>query len=382
MIRMTTTTDKSPAVFNLRHAATEMRQTALKALARMFRPGELVFAFRLRREQGQDVLEGISRRYTAIALIGLADEPDSVVSGILAGQSAQAVCNRLLDDIGVVEDLGDVALTLWAARALRHPRAAEAVRHLRWRNPVNASCRTVELAWSLTALVAPGDDATDEELARALAGRLIESFHERSGLFPHWPRGSHAAWLRAHVSCFADLVYPIQALSHYHRRTGDMAALAAARQCADRICRLQGPGGQWWWHYDVRTGRVIERYPVYAVHQDGMAPMALLAIQDASGMDYMAPISHGMAWLARPPEIPGSLIDPAAGVIWRKVARHEPHKLVRRGQALVSRLHPALRLPGMDWLFRARDIDFECRPYHMGWILHAWSPQRLSQLGS
>lgn len=379
---MTTITDKAPAVFNLRHAAMEMRQTALKALARMFRPREQVFAFRLRRDQGQDVLEGISRRYTAIALIGLADEPDSVVSGILAGQSAHAVCNQLLEDIGLAEDLGEVALTLWAARALRHPRAAEAVRHLRWRHPVNASCRTVELAWSLTALVAPGDDATDEELARALAGRLTASFHERSGLFPHWPHGSHAAWLRAHVSCFADLVYPIQALSHYHRLTGDMAALAAARRCADRICRLQGPAGQWWWHYDVRVGRVIERYPVYAVHQDGMAPMALLAIQDASGMDYMAPIAHGMAWLARPPEIPGSLIDPAAGVIWRKVARHEPRKLVRRGQALVSRLHPALRLPGMDWLFRARDIDFECRPYHMGWILHAWSPQRLSQLSS
>ena len=47
-----------------------------------------------------------------------------------------------------------------------------------------------------------------------------------------------------------------------------------ARPHASASCRV--PHGQWWWHYDVRDGSVVERYPVYSVHQHAMAPMALL----------------------------------------------------------------------------------------------------------
>jgi hypothetical protein len=40
--------------------------------------------------------------------------------------------------------------------------------------------------------------------------------------------------------------------------------------------------------------------------------------------------------------------------------------------AVVSCLHPAFRLPAMDALFPPMTIDYETRPYEMGWILHAW----------
>ena len=81
------------------------------------------------------------------------------------------------------------------------------------------------------------------------------------------------------MTCFADFVYPIQALSHYHMALGCPEAMDAATRCADRMCKLQGPAGQWWWHFDVRTGQGVERYPVYAVHQEAMAPMALRALR-------------------------------------------------------------------------------------------------------
>jgi len=353
-----------------------LRRIALDALARMFRPDRGLHAFRLRRTSGDPALEGESIRYTATVLIGLASESAQTAGCVLSGLSPDIVGDRLVDRLDSMRDLGEVALTLWAIRALGHDGAGRVLSRLRALDPARADVPTVELAWSLTALTFEGHAPTDAGLARAVADRLVASFNHRSNLFPHRPVGSHASGLRGHVSCFADLVYPIQALSHFHRFSGDKAALETATACAKRMGELQGPAGQWWWHYDVRTGRVVERYPVYAVHQDAMAPMALFACAAVSGEDFRPAIRRSLQWLTAPAEMAESLIDERAAVIWRKVARREPGRLVRAAQAGLSRMHPRLRLPAPDLLFPPIRIDYESRPYHMGWILHAWPPGR------
>lgn len=360
----------------MRDVVHRLRALALAALPRMYRPEERLFAFRLRRKNGAMALEGISPRYTAIALLGLAGETEEIATGVLGGQSPHEVCGGLIQRAQETDDLGEVALTLWAARVLQHPRAEAALDRLRSMRPAEGRYPTVEVAWALSALTAQNGEAADAEEAQAIAGRLLASFRPETALFPHWPAGARGLSFRSHVSCFADLVYPIQALSHYYRATRCSEALEAARACAKRMCELQGPDGQWWWHYDVRTGRVIERYPVYAVHQHSMAPMALAALRHAYGVDYAEAVQRGLRWLTNPPEIPGSLIDDGAGLIWRKVARHEPFKVARSMQALASRLYPSLRVPGLDRLFHPGVVDFESRPYEMGWILHAWARGR------
>jgi hypothetical protein len=239
-------------------------------------------------------------------------------------------------------------------------------------SPATGDYSTVELAWLLTAMSVRCDAKTDEESLRLIADKLLRSFNEKTGMFPHRPSWRDARQFRSHVTCFADLVYPIQAMSHYYLLTGNSYALDTASICAERICTLQGSAGQWWWHYDYRTGNVLEGYPVYAVHQDAMAPMALLAMQNASGMDYSRWIDRGITWLINPPETGVSLIDAQADLIWRKIARHEPNRLSRGLQAAVSRFHASWRMPGLDKIFRPKQVDYESRPYHMGWILLAW----------
>jgi hypothetical protein len=218
--------------------------------------------------------------------------------------------------------------------------------------------------------------------AERIADVLIGSFRQESGLFPHVPAEKGLSVLRAHVSCFADFVYPIQAMSYYYQATGDTRAAKVACRCADRMCQLQGPQGQWWWHFDIRTGRVVERYPVYSVHQDSMAPMALFALAKACSQDYSESIAKGLRWLANPLEIPGTLIDTEWNVIWRKVARREPGRLVRGLQATASRLHPAIRIPAVDVAFPPNSIDYESRPYHMGWILYVWRGANLKTMAA
>ena len=380
------TRDRPTPADPLDAAIDRLRSLALCGLKRMYCRDQGLFAFRARRDSnGALILEGSSPRYTAIALIGLASEqPDVSVEVLGEGEAARA-CRRLIDGVEQVSNLGDAALTLWAALAMKDEAASKALDRLVELGPVEGAHPTVEVAWCLAALMV---DATlrqeQSDLARQIADRLIRSFVPRSGVFRHWPVDVRGSVLRGHVACFADLVYPIQALAHYHAATGDEAAIQAARRCAEQMCAMQGAEGQWWWHWDLRTGRVIEPYPVYAVHQDAMAPMALLAIQEVTGQTYRSAIERGVRWLLDPVELRGptgepacSLLDESLGVIWRKVARHEPGKFSRTAQALASRIHRGLRVPGLGWVFRPGRIDYECRPYHLGWLLLAWSNRKL-----
>jgi len=176
----------------------------------MYRPEERLFAFRLRRNGQGEVLEGVSRRYTATALIGLAGEDQHIAAEVLGNHSREDVCGRLIDDFGKSQELGEVALTTWAARMLQHPRAIEAVETLRQMNP------------------------------------------------------------------------------------------------------------------------------------------------------------------GREEEITDSLIDTKRNVIWRKVAQRGCDRLLRGLRAAASCLHSSIRAPGVGFLFPSISVDYESRPYHIGWILHAW----------
>jgi len=358
-----------------------MRDIALSALPRMYLPGERMFGWCIRRRRRGDLLEGVSRRYSAIVLIGVAAQEGDAAAEIFHAGSAGPGIDRLLSDVGSVDNLGDVALTLWAAVLLDHDDADRAAERLYAMSPATAPCPTVELAWAVTALTALAARRGDSGALHDVADRLIRSYRRPAGLFPHWPAGAAAPTRRAHVSCFADWVYPVQALAHYHRTTGDPHALETAVECATHMVALQGRAGQWWWHYDVRTGRVVEGYPVYAVHQDSMAPMALFDLTEAGGPDFSAAVNLGLDWLAKSPERGDSLVDEKAGLIWRKVCRREPGKLTRGLQAAATRVHPAVRLPLTDVAFPPTAVDYECRPYHLGWILYAFSDARMREVG-
>ena len=349
-----------------------LRAIALAALPRMFRGQEDVHVHCLRRVNGEIRPEGVSQRYTAMTLIGLATESADDARAALCGKTPVEVCGALLRRTPQWTNLGDSAVTLWAARALGHSDADLALRRLRLLDPVHGLHPTVELAWAVAALTAGDGPSPDAMLAHACAKRLLESYRSDARLFPHQPVGVPAPAFRGHVGCFADQVYPIQALAFYGMKFSDARAIEASRGCAREICKLMGRGGQWWWHYDVRSGRVVEGYPVYAVHQDAMAPMALLAAEAASGESFDEAIELGLKWLVRSPEIGASLIDTENNIIWRKVCRREPGKLSRAMQAVASSVHPAIRVPGTDIAFPPVAIDWESRPYHMGWLLHAF----------
>lgn len=320
---------------------------------------------------GQTQRVGTSLRYGAIVLIGIHGLDEGAQRAALGGEDAREFCARLASEARESSNLGDVALVAWAAAELAHERLPDVLARLSDLAERDVRRFTVEWAWLVSALAASERIPAISGLAARGVDQLLAAFSHEAGVFPHRLRPDGRDW-RDHVACFADQVYPIQALARHHAAFGSPAALAIANRCAEQICRVQGPAGQWWWHYDARTGAVTEGYPVYSVHQDAMGPMALLDLQEAGGDDHMDAVRLSLRWMALAPEVGRSLIDEERLLIWRKVGRSDPRKLVRGMRIAASRLHPRLRLGLLGGVFPARRIDFECRPYHLGWVLHTW----------
>lgn len=345
----------------------------------MYRADSDEFAFtRIFTTSGDQVttrLSGASLRYAAIAALGVCWLPADQQPALLGGHRLEDFVALLIERQAVSANLGDIALVAWSAAQIGHPRLNDAIRRLRDFDRRTAPEYVVEAAWVVSALAAArGQLDVEEHLAQARQ-RLLDSVVPGSPVFPHATGPGLVKSYRDHVACFADQVYPVQALARLHHSGDDPAALAAARTTAEQICRLQGPQGQWWWHYDARTGDVIEGYPVYTVHQHAMGPMALLDLTEAGGGDYAEPIREGLRWLLGPAEL-GTGGEPMLlddeGLTVRKVYRGDPHKVVRGLHTVTTRVRPGLRLPVVNRAYRPTSLDRECRPYEFGWLYFAW----------
>ena len=204
--------------------------------------------------------EGTNLRYAAMAALGLARLPEADQREVLAGRTARDVTELAVERAADDPDLGAVGLAAWAAAETYDLLPQPLLDRLTAAVASTAPIPAVDLSWALTAGVAAAHLGDTEALVATAAARLLRE-QGPSGLWAHvLPSRSQPRW-RAHVGSFADQIYPIQALARAARLSGDSALLGAADRTAARICELQGPAGQWWWHYDARDGRVVEALP-------------------------------------------------------------------------------------------------------------------------
>ena len=262
-----------------------LRTMSVRGLSRMYNPRERLFVFRLRRTPEGVVQEGLSLRYTAITLMGLGSLPDSMVSTVLGPHSCEDVCRRMLDDAARSTNLGDVALSVLAADAVGYGDVGLAGRRLAALEPLDAPHPVVEIAWAVAALSdVPSADVG--QLRDRLASRLMSLFHPGSKLFPHV---GDARSLRSHVACFADIIYPIQALAKY-ASADRQSRRSTCRRCALLTCavsrarRVSGGGTTTFEPATCSNG-----IPAYAIHQDAMGPMGLLRSRRSRRPDCQPP---------------------------------------------------------------------------------------------
>ena len=265
--------------------------------------------FRLRRAGEGALLEGSSLATRAIALIGLAGEDDAVQASVLAGHGVRDVCGAPRQRRARAREPRRCGAHPLGRPRRRLPGTRGMAERLLALRPAEAAHPTVEVAWSAGRAVrrprapvghlrTPGPPADRRPSSPAPASSLTIYGGPAAGL----PR----ARLLLRRPRLPD-PRP-RALRRAVRRRARRAT--PPRAAPRRSVARQGPAGQWWWHYDRRTGRVVERYPVYAVHQDAMAPMALLALERRGAASTCAtPIARGLAWLARAPGARRRLAD-------------------------------------------------------------------------
>lgn len=325
---------------------------------------------------GRFELSGASLRYAAISQIGIAKwrmfHPED-------GPLLPDLWARIVNNRDKSNHIGDYGLGLWAGILSEADDSDIFAKLLSdgWRSRAD-SCNAVELGWIVQACALAVRNRSElESISKPILDeareRLMRLFVPGSGLFQRHDRPGFSRAVSRRVACFADQVYPIIALSNYGKAFDNRDCIDYAAEAVERICGFQGPLGQWWWHYDTKAGKISEEYPVFSVHQDAMAPMAILAGDRASGADHRKNIELGMRWLLGNNELDTNMLLDEAGAIWRDIEKREPGKLSRnlRAALCTAGLGPLHRFAGKCCLgFR---INYECRPYHLGWILYAWA---------
>ena len=216
------------------------------------------------------------------------------------------------------------------------------------------------------------DDGHTIAAARVLAGELKRRYVPEAHVFSSiGGRGwRHPALLR--MTSFAAQVYPLLGLCQLAEAT-DTAPPPEVKRVCDFLVQSQGELGQWWWFYSTRAPKIIEGYPVYSVHQDAMAAMALLPATRLGAGDYLDALAIGLRWISGQNELGQSLVDGRAGLIHRAIQRRGGDcdglagwSRRQRGAAYVAALAGRSR-PAPSEL----EPCSECRSYHLGWLLLA-----------
>lgn len=340
-------------------------EPALAALPPMLLPSDL-FCFEV--VEGDPTPRGDSVRYTMMVLLGLLRarqaglsvpiEPDPLRDAVDASLGRPEITPG---DLGVrlwVESRADSGATERLVNALEDSLRAHGGLAVR---------EGQELAWIVIglALAASEDERGRTLLARAL-DQLIDANQAPSGLFRHFG----VPGFRRRFPNFATEIYSVLALSVVARRELDDRALPAARRAADRLLELQLPDGGWPWLFDAERGAVVERYEVYSVHQEGMAPMGLLALSDVAGDErYASAARRGVPWLFGANDLGEDMVPLDRGMTYRSIRRRRPlDRLWLYANTALARLDRTRGGGG-----RILEVNRTCRPYELGWLIEAWA---------
>ncbi len=359
----------------------ELAGTALRALPQMYDERSSLFSQKALPEDDRLVNRGENAYYSAASMVGILSQPVvSPESVVPVGKALDALHTACDTDHGAPL----LSTTLWAGSIAGDPRSARLVASLGSSLDVEQA-ESAALGQVLRGLVA-GAGAHPEvrdaalDLARRCAAELLDRHSADSRVFRAMPRRPSGlrTLLGARITSFASQVYPLLGLASLYAYRGE-APPPALRQTAERLVEAQGPLGQWWWLYSPSTATVLEGYPVYSVHQDGMAFMGLVPVEQLGEGSYREALALGVDWLFERNELSLTLVEEEPAFICRNIQRvgsgaDAPFGISRPNfYRTVAR---SLRPGSVSDQTKAAPGELEplreCRSYHLGWLLYAY----------
>jgi len=344
---------------------------ASKALLTLLNKTEMLFSRRLTLRGRELRLEPASPKRTVVALLGLSRLASS---GQRQPFDLTSIETAVFQDKRWIKGIGDLGILVQFAAQYSPDRLASLADDFDFTRaleifPDGREAYTTGLSCFLAGisqakLFCPNalPDLTDVAVETY---RLLENNQGASGTFAHV--GLPGMLQQAFSNRFGtigDQVHAIYALSTFARAFEVEEPLADALNCANAIRALQGERGQWWFLYDNRSSRVVNRYPVCSIYQNGMAPLALRALAEATGQNFDDAIWSGLSWTAGANELGVDLCDEQHGIIWDSIearsrianfCEHALNFIQNSGKSYDDNLM----------------IRFEARPDHFGWLLYA-----------
>jgi hypothetical protein len=349
-------------------------QAAIDYLAHAYDPRRALFSWRSRLLDGVAVhdFDPLSRtlRYTINTYLGLGEAERHGAHIEWLGPVGERVAQFLAAYEAQIASGGDLGLllVLLAGCDPSHPaveRALARIESVAARADAARALDMQELSWMLWGASA----WSSQPRARALAERLFELAAEgfvvrETGL----PRHSTRSY-RAHTVSFGSIVYFLRAMHEHGTTSGEPRARELFAECLRTVLALQEQDGGWPWMIDVRTAVPIDVYPIFTVHQDSMAMLFLFPARDYGIAGVEQAIERSFRWNLGCNELHSAiLVERPYAWFYRSIERCERWPRARRylrGLGPRARTHPG----------RSREVRLnrECRSYHPGWILYAWS---------
>lgn len=357
----------------------DLVELSLAALPEMFDESSGLFCQKTVVDGDRHSNRGSNAFYSAMSTVGILRQ------GARAPEDVFPL-GRALDALHGVAVAGAppqvLANVVWAMALAGDRRGAELTGELARREDLR-NCESAALGHVIHGLAVaaeayPERSAAAIEACRRWVPELLGRFSPRAELFGPFrrPTGVRSGLIHR-LTSFAAQVYPLHGLASFHRVTGE-APPPALRRVAGRIVAAQGPLGQWWWLYSTRSRAVLEGYPVYSVHQDGMAFMALLPVEALGEGSYREALGLGLDWIFGRNELSTELVRRDHPIVFRNIQRagSDADAMFGISRGNLARVVGRSLRPGADRTeARPEELEVlhECRPYHLGWLLHAYS---------
>lgn len=365
----------------------DLKVFCIQNLKRHYNQQERLFCFR-EFVNPREKDSTLSFRYTVIALLGLLTHKEHPLVGDCF--DLDEMLRQIIEKCQTCDDIQDVGLLLWLDAFTQSGYAPRILKKMESLIPQEKEkyIATYELAWLVTGVAYAlkkyknlGGFEFLPNYGIKLFRQLRERYNPETHLFFHCAPVSLKRKIRRPISDFADQIYSIYANLAYFELTGEAEAEKTARDCATKLLELQGPNGEWWWLYNADNGKIAYRYPVYTVHQDGMAPMVLVKLAQVIQMNTGPVIEKSFNWLFSCNGTP--IIDYKQSHILRGV-RLEPGYTKHLGVGFSLLGADALSDTMLYRFFRKHGTINEYRAYHLGWALyfiHYWEQFHMENRG-
>ena len=345
---------------------------AVQGLTSMYDQKSSLFCARKVRTGTEIKNEGLSYWETLNALLGLNEAHQYDLN---IPFDIEAVTRHHIERAADLEDPKHLGAYLWLAARSMPETLVELYEKVVLTDALdrfneNREGRTIDLCFLLIGLseirLSDGEEPVYLDELAYMTRQLLFMCYSGFGFFRAMHHLKQSPKKRVKYGRFTDQAFAVYAFMRYAQAFEDRQSLQIALECANQLVQHQGELGQWWDLYDVEKGAVARKYPVYSMHQDALAPLALLGLGERTGHDFEDAVNYGVLWLNRNNEIDMPMVSPSLNLIWEGI--HD----AKRKPFMEEAFSGLTYRPGKE---KARTLTaaFECRPSHLGWLLFALS---------